>query len=389
MQTIALGRLCDANVRGEESLRVWALGYQPLRMGVLPFDDRFSTMTDSMQQDRYVHHVCELAGVAPFLLARDVRPGLVLRAAGVPARVLLDPEGWLPRRQFLALVNALAPATGDPYCVARIAALDPVEKLGALGEAILRAPTLRAALTVTSRRTSLVQTGTLFRLEERGSTARWSFAFLGRTGENPRQYSEGVLAFFRKILAFAAPTAPVTVSFEHPQPRRASELEGILGPDLAFNRSGNALVFDRALLDLPLRHRSDGLSPVPLLADRPREESLLRAVLSEISAGIVYGPVSIRRTAVAVGLHVRTLQRELERWGTTFEAVMDDYRRDHALALVRSGRQTMTEIAFLVGYSDAAHFSRAFRRWTGMAPREYRARLSRSQDPRGSLTLSA
>ena len=73
-----------------------------------------------------------------------------------------------------------------------------------------------------------------------------------------------------------------------------------------------------------------------------------------------------------VGLNVRTLQRRLESQAVTYKQLIDRARFDLASQLLRQSHATVTDIAFDVGYTDVAHFTRAFRRWTGVSPREYR-----------------
>jgi AraC-like DNA-binding protein len=59
-------------------------------------------------------------------------------------------------------------------------------------------------------------------------------------------------------------------------------------------------------------------------------------------------------------------------WGVTFEQLLDDFRLHHALIMLRDDEHSITDVAFDLGYSDAAHFTRAFRRWTGVTPRQFR-----------------
>jgi AraC-like DNA-binding protein len=75
--------------------------------------------------------------------------------------------------------------------------------------------------------------------------------------------------------------------------------------------------------------------------------------------------------AAHLRLSVRTLQRRLRDWGFSFEELVDDIRRAEATRLVSERRYSAMEIAFLLGYSDQAHFTRAFKRWTGLPPRHY------------------
>ena len=73
-------------------------------------------------------------------------------------------------------------------------------------------------------------------------------------------------------------------------------------------------------------------------------------------------------------LSERSLQRKLADAGTSYREVLDDTRREMALAYLASKPHTLSEITFLLGFADSRSFSRAFRRWTGQSPSEYRAR---------------
>ncbi len=87
-----------------------------------------------------------------------------------------------------------------------------------------------------------------------------------------------------------------------------------------------------------------------------------------------YGNVTVERVSALLRMSTRTLQRRLRDWGFAFEEIVDDVRRVEAVRRVVTGDGSSMEIAFMLGYSDQAHFTRAFRRWTGMAPRDYASR---------------
>ena len=90
------------------------------------------------------HSVSELASLVPYLLERELKPGKVLTRVGIPTHALLDPDAWIPRNLFLALINAST--AGDPHGGIHLGETESFEQYGALGKAILEAPTLRAAL---------------------------------------------------------------------------------------------------------------------------------------------------------------------------------------------------------------------------------------------------
>lgn len=97
-----------------------------------------------------------------------------------------------------------------------------------------------------------------------------------------------------------------------------------------------------------------------------------------IKALLQSGEPSLDLLANCVGLKPRTLPRELANEGTKFRQVLDQARLEYAAALIKSDDLRTHGIAQLVGYTDGPHFARAFRRWTGMSPGEYRRQQQRN-----------
>ena len=85
------------------------------------------------------------------------------------------------------------------------------------------------------------------------------------------------------------------------------------------------------------------------------------------------GTTSGDRLAQQLDMHRRTLNRRLKAQGRTFQSVLDEVRFEVARHLLRETRQSVADITYALGYGDTANFSRAFRRWTGVAPLQWRA----------------
>ncbi len=100
---------------------------------------------------------------------------------------------------------------------------------------------------------------------------------------------------------------------------------------------------------------------------KPRETPFRREVEQRIEPLLAAGPVRIDQVARAMGLSRQTLYRRLKAEGATFEELLDRLRRRLALRLVRE-RLPVKEVAYRLGFSDPAAFSRAFKRWTGSSP---------------------
>jgi len=84
------------------------------------------------------------------------------------------------------------------------------------------------------------------------------------------------------------------------------------------------------------------------------------------------GRTTVVDVANALDMSVRRLQRHLNQWGVTYEVMLAEYRQASALTQLMDSKVSVTEIAFGLGYSDASHFTRAVRRWTGRSPRQIR-----------------
>jgi AraC-like DNA-binding protein len=127
---------------------------------------------------------------------------------------------------------------------------------------------------------------------------------------------------------------------------------------------------DRRLLPIVQRHLEERLASA-----RDDEEDWLTSVRERIALEVCDGPPSIETVAARLALGVRTLQRRLGERGIVFKRMVDDVRRDLALRYLADGKSDLTEIAFLVGYSELSAFDRAFRRWTGSTPKQYQRQL--------------
>ncbi|HYK15832.1 MAG TPA: helix-turn-helix transcriptional regulator, partial [Burkholderiales bacterium] len=91
-----------------------------------------------------------------------------------------------------------------------------------------------------------------------------------------------------------------------------------------------------------------------------------------IAEAMYEGDPTRARVASKMAMSPRTLERRLKAHKVVFKKLLDDIRRRHALDYLRDRRHSLTEIAFLLSYSESSVFNRAFRRWTGSTPSEYR-----------------
>jgi AraC-like DNA-binding protein len=201
----------------------------------------------------------------------------------------------------------------------------------------------------------------------------------------PRHTAEFLLAVWVRAgrLATGTDWAPLEVRFAHSAPNDVDDHARFFRAPVHFDCGENALVLPAALLDMPCvradgallavldRYAADRLGRLPqttTLAER------VRAALIEQLVGTEPGAV---RMAAQLKMSVRTLNRGLAAEGTSYTALLDQLRHELATRHLADDRVSIAEVAFLLGFSELSSFYRAFRRWTGRTPVEFRQEFRR------------
>jgi AraC-like DNA-binding protein len=166
------------------------------------------------------------------------------------------------------------------------------------------------------------------------------------------------------------------IEFTHAAPAYRAEYDRIFRMPVVFESERNALQIDASLLSNYRMPPSSGyVSAVlkehaeTLLAKLDRSQSTRDRVVGLLTPLLATGGVSVDIIAAKLGLSRQTLFRKLKVEGVTFQQVLDELRHQLALHYL-SANKPVSQTARLVGYSDPAAFSRAFKRWTGSSPRE-------------------
>src|SRR6266545_541882 len=169
--------------------------------------------------------------------------------------------------------------------------------------------------------------------------------------------------------------SPKAFSFTHEEPSYRAEYDRIFRVPLIFGADRNAILFGEELLlvRLPPTNRF-----VVRLVTEQAEALLARLDSAKSTRGrvetllmpmLASGETSVEGIAGKLGVSRQTLFRKLKAEGVTFEKVLDELRQKLALHYLNERKISVNETAYLVGFSDAAAFSRAFKRWTGSSPR--------------------
>ncbi len=188
--------------------------------------------------------------------------------------------------------------------------------------------------------------------------------------------------------AAQAPLAPSFVRFAHPGPEDTSAYASFFGAPVRFGETVTEMTFARELLAMPLPKADAQLGAfLRRLADdalaryRPpgaeSNDSLLTRLREMMAEELRKGVPEAESLARRLGMSTRTLRRKLIQEGATFRQILDDVRASLARSYVASGRLPLCEVAFLLGFSESSAFHRAFKRWTGVTPIEFRAQSAK------------
>ena len=260
------------------------------------------------------------------------------------------------------------------------ATADPAQ-LGPIGLAMAAGATAETCLQAQINLMPTMQSHTAIVLQKREDEIIWTHRLVD-DDETSWLLNEGAGAFTVTMLRHLLGDgwAPGHISFPHSCKGRRTRYEDHFRAPVSFGDQGAMRIhMKRADLSMPLRaknvagHRSPAQgSQEPIGAFRPSVSDIDRAVRRMIDASLAHRTVTLATAARILGFSSRTLQRRLDDCGTPFEQILDDRRHQLARTWLRDERISVTEVAMRLGYSGPSHFNRAFLRWEGRAPIDYR-----------------
>jgi len=317
--------------------------------------------------------------------ARGVAPERLRELTGFDATIAKDPDARISLEVESKLWDEAARLTGDDaFGLHAASGLQP-GVFDVLDYACRTAPTLLASYERLMRYNRLEHDVAVFGFVERGRIARLEHRFRVPGVEPSRHAAEFTLAAVIVISTqvLGEPVLPSVVEFRHAAPRATTEHVRAFGVEPRFGCELNALELDRALLDRPVPNADPALSRIierqaeALLAARPDPvETTVDRVRRLLVASLGEGDITLAGMANKLRMSERTLQRRLADEGTTFDELVEHQRKQLALRYLADAKLAVSEVAYLLGYSEPSAFHRAFKRWTGVTPKDMRSRAA-------------
>jgi AraC-like DNA-binding protein len=316
------------------------------------------------------------------LESRGIITDDVLAAGGLTRGQLGDPAGRIPVTAFGDVLARGAELAEDPGLGLELGLQLKASSHGMVGFALITCNTLRDAMALGERFVELRATPWKTQLLEEGETAILRFIEVAPMGRGRTVMLEGVLGAAIRLGEFmlGEPFTHPDIEFwsDGPElPHHARFRDRV--PRVRYNCATNEARFPAAWLDRPLALREPVANrEVVTVLEHERKLFAGGDDLVDRTRALVSNPANgfpdLNRAAARLRVSSRTLRRHLSRSGTTFQALRDEVRRAYSMTLLERSRLAVDDVARELGYADAAGFVRAFQRWTGETPANYRRR---------------
>lgn len=335
---------------------------------------------------RAVVEVVELAGVSRQQL---------FRRAELDERRVLDDSAAFEQSEFSRLQEAAIDVTGNEALGLYLAEHVSESAFAVVGHLVNHAPTLREAIEAAITYGSIVSEGYHLKLGGQRDRAKLVYEFPRTSPRSDRMQADFAMAGFLKLIRIfaGAQAQPTQVSFEYAAPRNLLDYERAFGRTAIFEQRVTGIEFPRRFLSCSPLHKNPELFAVLReQADRVLERRAPDQGLSELLRRFLEACVPARiptmsEAAQELGISARSLRRRLSKEGLSYRTLLKDALEHSAMRMLSASRRSVQETAYAVGFSDPAAFSRAFKRWKGVTPKQFRDESLRADNVDPGVTV--
>ena len=299
----------------------------------------------------------------------------LLRKHRLSPDLVSNQNGLITAFQLWTFAGDAAQHAGLPE-LGMMAGQVPVVEHGDFGKMVYQAATLHDAIQTFCTNATIEYSRVDFYLS-RDAQRAW-FCRGPIDGDDPMQIQQVELYVLIMMidtirLGAGSQWQPATLHLQNHDQKGLADIPLFRNANMRFGCKKTAVGFPLSLLSRPLQGDINAFTRPENEPDNiPMDSDFgcsLRRVLEHY---MPYTSLSLEMSADIIGITPRTLQRKLKQSGETYQEIVDQLRYESALPLLKDKHLKLLDIALELGYSDAAHFTRAFRRWAGVSPSEYR-----------------
>jgi AraC-like DNA-binding protein len=323
--------------------------------------------------------ICFVTAALRAVRERGLSVEPLLLAVGMSPGVLDSPQARVSVQQYGALWRLIALTLDDEF-FGQDSRRMKSGSFAMLCHGVLACPTLARALDRALRYFALILDDLAGVLVKDGGTAR--IQLLDRTlGKQGREFAHETFLMLIHGLAcwLVGRRIPIDVAeFAYSEPAHSAEYRLMYCADLRYDRPMTAIEFDASYLDLPVTQDERSVkeflrrAPENVLVKYKNHSSLSARVRRRLRQGSLHEASNFETLAGELHMTPATARRRLYEEGTSYQAIKDELRRDQAIAYLTHSDRSVLEVALELGFSERSAFHRAFRKWTGVSPGQFR-----------------
>lgn len=308
----------------------------------------------------------------------------LLQELGMEPKHLISLDSRFDQDQITQLWHRSAEISGDPYLGLKAAQHLRPQNLHAVGYAMTSSATLKEAWQRFIKFQHLIADSSVMKLTENRDSYTLSQE-VGTTGLPPayQPYDMGMasILLMSRWIQDDPTLTPITVSFKHPAPGPDRPYRELFNCPVYFDQPLTKMMIAKHIVERPIATANEELARIldELSAKhlgRHQEGSFTQQVRNALITLLPKGEPQKAAVAESLNLSDRTLLRRLQNEHTTYQEILDQLREEMAYGYLQRADISLEEVAYLLGFSDISTFSRAFKRWTGASPGQWRTDVS-------------
>lgn len=319
--------------------------------------------------------------IARTVQSRGLDVNALFAQVGLDPSILNDPQGRYPVSRMARLWKLAVEATGDPCLALKAAVHVQPATFQSFGLAMMASRTLEDVLRRAARFSRIVSSAVDVVIEDTPRGVKEIICFL----DGVPVVDEGIDLFMAATLKLGrlltgTQDMPLEIRLRRSgTPAMLREFREFFGCPVEFEADENALLIPHDWIRRPLpmsnpalARRSDRV--VMEYLRRFDEARMTEKVRAELISRLSAGEPPRAEVATALGLGEKTLQRRLKDEGSSYQGILEETRRELAQDYLREPQASVCDVTFRLGFADQSSFTRAFKRWTGTSPGEFRSR---------------
>jgi AraC-like DNA-binding protein len=365
---------CRAKALASRVCRIVALLYHPFSI----YAGQSLAETEMPNTERTTSSTWALA-IVDALASEGLDVPALFAELGLDYAVLAEPDARISQDSVTRLWQLAVSRSGNPAIGLNMAKVIRPAHFNVLGFALMSSATLKEGFTRIVRYQRLIGEAADLHLQVMPDCYRLEVAIHGDALPAPAQSHDAALAYTLAFVRWMTgqPIRPLSASFACPPPADMTVYAQLFDCPLEFQAPRYSLSYSREVMEKPLATANAALAQAherlaAQYLERFEQSRVTHQVRQVLCRLLPQGEPKRQAVADALRMSTRTLQRRLQEEGKSFQQVLDETRRELSIQYLGQPQLSLLEISYLLGFADPSNFFRAFKRWFGMPPGQYR-----------------